>query len=417
MSQLSPARRVAFRILLRVETRAAYAVELLNADPATLLSPADHALAQELVMGCLRRQGELDWLIQHYSGKDPARFDPEVRVVLRMGVYQVRCLERIPARAAVDQSVELTRHAGKSSASALVNAVLRKVKRDVIAMPETARLSTPPWLLDRWGPEIAARNLERPVTFLRLPPGASSAWPQGSHGLTTGSSELSRGSYVRHCVIAPPGMRPDLPIQDEGSQIVPYLLDARDSHWILDLCAAPGNKTAAIAELAPDAHIVAADLYPARLRLVDAGMRVALDAAAPLPFTRLFDRVLLDAPCSGTGTVRRNPEIKWRLRPEDLSDLATKQTALLENAIAALAPGGRAVYSTCSLEPEENERVIEPVLARHPEIRLRPAIAERERLRDALTPEGLVLLGDPYFRVAPSAHGADGFFAAIIVRV
>jgi 16S rRNA (cytosine967-C5)-methyltransferase len=416
MSQLSPARRVAFRILLRVETRAAYAVELLNADPATLLSPADHALAQELVMGCLRRQGELDWLIQHYSGKDPTRFDPEVRVILRMGVYQIRCLERIPARAAVDQSVELTRHAGKSSASALVNAVLRKVKRDVIEMPETARLSTPQWLLDRWGPEIAARNLERPVTFLRMPPGASSAWPQGSHGQTTGSSELSRGCYVRNCVIAPPGMRPDLPIQDEGSQIVPHLLDARDSHWILDLCAAPGNKTAAIAELAPDAPIVAADLYPARLRLVDAGMRVALDAAAPLPFIRLFDRVLLDAPCSGTGTVRRNPEIKWRLRPEDLTDLAAKQAALLENAIAALAPGGRLVYSTCSLEPEENERVVEPVLARHPKIRLRPAIAERDRLRDALTPEGLALLGDPYFRVAPSAHGADGFFAAILEK-
>src|ERR1035438_596318 len=134
MSQLSPARRVAFRILLRVETRAAYAVELLNAEPATLLSPADHALAQELVMGCLRRQGELDWLLQHYSGKDPARFDPEVRVALRMGVYQIRCLERIPARAAVDQSVELTRHAGKASATALVNAVLRKVKREVVDM-------------------------------------------------------------------------------------------------------------------------------------------------------------------------------------------------------------------------------------------------------------------------------------------
>jgi 16S rRNA (cytosine967-C5)-methyltransferase len=114
--------------------------------------------------------------------------------------------------------------------------------------------------------------------------------------------------------------------------------------------------------------------------------------------------------------VRRNPEIKWRLRPEDLADLATKQTALLENAIQVLAPGGRLVYSTCSLEPEENERVIEPVLTRHQEIKLRPAVAERDRLRDALTPEGLALLGDPYFRVSPSAHGADGFFAAIIER-
>lgn len=143
-------------------------------------------------------------------------------------------------------------------------------------------------------------------------------------------------------------------------------------------------------------------------------MRVALDASAPLPFQRFFDRILLDAPCSGTGTVRRNPEIKWRLRAEDLADLAARQTALLENAIGTLAPGGRLVYSTCSLEAEENERVVEAVLARRKEVRLRPALAERDRLRDALTPEGLALLGDPYFRVAPSAHGADGFFAAII---
>ena len=122
----------------------------------------------------------------------------------------------------------------------------------------------------------------------------------------------------------------------------------------------------------------------------------------------------MDAPCSGTGTVRRNPEIKWRLKPEDLPALAAKQTALLENALALLAPGGRLVYSTCSLEPEENEQVVEPVLARHKEMVLRPVTAKRDRLRPAFTEEGLALLGDPYFRALPSAHGADGFFAAIL---
>lgn len=398
MSQISPARKVAFRVLLRVETRGAFAVELLNAPPATELYADDHALAQELALGCLRRQGELDWLIQHFGGKDPARFDAEVRVALRMGVYQIRCLDRIPARAAVDQSVQLVRASGKTSASGMVNAILRKVNRNEVAMPDTARLSTPQWLLDRWGAEIAAGNLERPVTFLRLPPGTE--------------SDLPRGRYVRNCVIA--SGEASFPIQDEGSQMIPHLLDARRNHWVLDLCAAPGNKTAAIAELAPGARIVAADLYPARLRNVDAGMRVACDAAAALPLSRRFDRILLDAPCSGTGTVRRNPEIKWRLRPEDLRDLAARQASLLDNAISMLAPGGRLVYSTCSLEPEENEHVVEAMLSRHPEVLLRPASGERERLRDALTPEGLQLLGDPYFRATPSAHGSDGFFAAIL---
>src|SRR5258708_1723340 len=246
MAQISPARYVAFRTLLRVETQSAYAVELLNADPATRLSPIDHALAQELVFGCLRRQGELDWLIHHYSRKDAARMDAEVRVALRLGIYQIRCLTRIPARAAVDQSVELTRKNGKSSAAPLVNAVWQKGNPPVDGlfgaasepdMPSTARLSTPAWLLERWGPEIAARNLERPATFLRLPPGITSTLPPGR--------------YVRRCVIAQGETR--YPIQDEASQMISYLLDARDGHWILDLCAAPGNNADSISELAPRA--------------------------------------------------------------------------------------------------------------------------------------------------------------------
>jgi 16S rRNA (cytosine967-C5)-methyltransferase len=404
-TQISPARMVAFRTLLRVETQAAYAVELLNADPATRLSSVDHGLAQEIVYGCLRRQGELDWLIHRYSRKDPARLDTEVRVALQMGIYQIRVLTRVPARAAVDQSVELTRKSGKRSAAGLVNAVLRKVKpNDDFPMPDVARLSTPAWLLERWGPEIAALNLERPVTFVRLPPGAV--------------SDLPHGKYVKNCAIAE-GPSP-FPIQDEGSQMVPYLIDARPEQWILDLCAAPGNKTDSLAELAPGARIVACDKHFSRLGVMrGAGaMRVALDGVSPLPFSRQFDRILIDAPCSGTGTVRRNPEIKWRLRPDDLAELAALQSALLDNAIGALRPGGRLVYSTCSLEPEENEWVVEELLARRPsEVALRPASAERDRLLDAFTPEGLALLGDPYFRAKPSPHGSDGFFAAILERI
>lgn len=399
MAGISPARLVAFQVLLRVETRASYASELLNSSLAERLSTRDRALAQELVMGCLRWQGQLDFLVRHFAGQEPARLDPEVRVALRLGIYQLRFLQRVPSRAAVDQSVELVKHAGKTSAAGLVNAVLRKVTRDSVPMPDPALYSTPPWLLARWGREIAARNNEKPATFVRLPPG----------------SALGNGRYLRACAIVEgPSL---LPVQDEASQVVPYLLDAQDGHWVLDLCAAPGNKTAQIAELAPAAVIVAADRYPARLSRVSARLRVALDGVQPLPLGRHFDRIFVDAPCSGTGTVRRNPEIKWRLKPEDLPALAAKQTALLENALALLAPGGRLVYSTCSLEPEENEQVVEPFLARHKELILRPAAAERDRLRPAFTEEGLALLGDPYFRALPSAHGADGFFAAILERL
>ena len=401
MPRLSPARKVAFQVLLRVETRSSYASELLNSSLAERLSTRDRGLAQELVMGCLRWQGQLDFLVRHFAGppkRGPARFDPEVLVALRLGVYQLRFLQRVPPRAAVDQSVEMVKQAGKASAAGLVNAVLRKVTRDPVPMPGPALYSTPPWLLERWGAEIAARNNERPATFVRLPPG----------------SAPGNGRYLRSCAIVE--RTTDLPVQDEASQIVPYLLDARGGHWVLDLCAAPGNKSAQIAELAPAAIIVAADRYPARLSLVSARLRVALDGVQPLPLGRRFDRILVDAPCSGTGTVRRNPEIKWRLKPEDLPALAAKQTALLENALALLAPGGRLVYSTCSLEPEENEQVVEPFLARHKDLRLRPAAAERDRLRPAFTEEGLALLGEPYFRALPSAHGADGFFAAIFER-
>lgn len=401
MSRLSPARSVAFQVLLRVETRASYAADLLNSPLAERLSPADRALAQELAMGCLRWQGQLDFLIRHFSGQDPARLDAEVRLALRLGMYQLRFLERVPARAAVDQGVELVKRARKSSAAGLVNAVLRKVTRGPVPMPETALYSHPEWLLARWGKEIAGLNNQRPVTFVRLPPGAA-------HGV------LQPGRYVRRCAVAE-GPTP-FPIQDETSQMIPYLLDVRNGQWVLDLCSAPGMKTAGMAELAPGAKLVACDLHPARLAMVPGRLRVALDGTQPLPLARRFDRVLLDAPCSGTGTVRRNPEIKWRLKPEDLPALAAKQRALLENALESLEPGGRLVYSTCSLEPEENEQVVEAVLGRRAGFVLRSAAAERDRLRESFTEEGLAMLGNPYFRALPSDHGADGFFAAIIER-
>jgi len=212
-------------------------------------------------------------------------------------------------------------------------------------------------------------------------------------------------------------------LQDEASQMVPLLLDAHPGHRVLDLCAAPGGKTARLARQTGQSGVVAADLHLHRLRQMRAfleklGARdayaVALDGTQPLPFGVRFDRILVDAPCSGTGTLARNPEIRWRLRPEDLPALAEKQTALLCHALEQLAPGGRVVYSTCSLEPEENEGVVAAALTAHRGVRraagepaLEPGL---RRPADAHT----LFDSQACFRTLPWVHGTDGFFAAIL---
>ncbi len=425
---LTPAREVAFKVLLRVEREASYAVELLNSPLTARLSPEDRGLAQELVMGSIRWQAQLDWLAARLLRQPSPALDPEVRIALRLGIYQLRFLDRIPASAAVNQSVELTKRFGKRSAAGLVNAVLRKITRDPIeallpaGVPESERrailLSHPAWLLDRWevrhGAEraeaIARLNNQPPPLSVRLPPGQVVEQGQPCR-------------YVRACRDMTGQLERGIsgyPIQDEASQIVPHLLEVRAGQRVLDLCAAPGVKTGEIRELAPAARLVACDFYPARLRLLrellggaaDAIDCVALDGTRPLPFAITFDRILVDAPCSGTGTIRRNPEIKWRLRAADLPILAAKQRWLLSNALDWLAAGGRLVYSTCSLEPEENREVVEEVLKERNDCRLRPV---EELTGDFLTPAGRALLRGRFFETFPD-QGLDGFFAAVIEK-
>ncbi len=429
---LTPARHVAFQILLRVECEQSYAAELLNSWRTEKLSAADRGLAQELVMGCLRWQGQLDWLAAHFSGKVPDRWDPEVRTAMRLGIYQLRFLERIPASAAVEQSVELVKRVRKGSASGLVNAVLRQVTRAPLeslfpaGMPESAKqqieLSHPGWLLERWvrnyGPQraraVARANNHPPPVFIRVPSGRSIEVGQPCR-------------YVRNCRDVTGEVKrvaSRFSVQEEASQIIPHLMAPQDGERVLDLCAAPGMKTGALAELAPQAELVACDLRPARLRLVKklagtgrghAPLCVALDATRPLPFGVAFHRILLDAPCSGTGTIRRNPEIKWRLTESDLKVLAAKQRLLLDNALSRLAPGGRLVYSTCSLEPEENQAVVEQVLADRSGFFLVPVEQMAERASEFLTETGRDLLRGQYLETFPDQN-LDGFFAAVIER-
>jgi len=351
----APARIAAFDILLKVES-GGYASDLLLERTAAFDS-RDAGLASEIVFGVLRRRAQLDYIIGRNSSR--RRLDAEVRIALRMGIYQLRSLERVPPHAAVADAVELVKRAHKRSAASFVNAMLRQVDRDPVEWPSReVELSCPEWLLARWeahyGAEIAA-DIARAA--LRMPE-----------------------KYVRAGTAA-------TRIQDIGSQSIVPLLRLEPGQTFLDLCAAPGNKTAQALEAGVRA--IACDLRLRRLAQLK-GMGadlVVLDGTRALPFARRFQRILVDAPCSGTGTLGRNPEIKWRLAPSDLDDFPRRQAALLANARAALAPGGLLVYSTCSLEPEENERVVAGV------------------------PPELVV---EVMRRIPGRDPGDGFYAAVI---
>jgi 16S rRNA (cytosine967-C5)-methyltransferase len=256
----------------------------------------------------------------------------------------------VPGHAAVNDSVELARRAGKASAAAFVNAILRRAIREPLEVQET--LSTPSWLIERWTAQygidtalgIARASLRPPERFIRVgnaspPAGAEPTDVPGCFQLTNGDSGIFR-------------------FQDIGSQAVVPLLDLQPGQTFLDLCASPGNKTAQALET--PVHAIACDLHLSRARLLlPLGIPVVtLDATQPLPFDARFDRILVDAPCSGTGTLARNPEIKWRLQPADITDLQRRQIAILRNALARLASGGLLIYSTCSLEREENQDVV-----------------------------------------------------------
>jgi 16S rRNA (cytosine967-C5)-methyltransferase len=441
---ISPAREIAYKILRRVDSGRGFAVDLLHDPPVTGLRERDQRLAMELVMGVLRWRGELDFLIQQLSGKAMKYFDPEVKIVLRMGIYQIGFLEKIPKSAAVNESVELVKAARKRSAAGLVNAVLRKcqspthrARREAdVEFAEKALRALPDWLRARWernfGDDVvqalAVASVSVPPTTLRV---TGAKWEEVEEELRREGIKTRPGLSSNQALIVESGTvqastawrEGRVVIQDEASQLVATLLSPQPGERVLDLCAAPGIKTGQIAAAMGRGHLVACDLSAKRLRTM-AGLarrnfpaeirldRVRLNAAQQLPFTCKFHRILLDAPCSGTGTLARNPEIKWRLHPKDLDRLAAIQTGMLENALQTLAPGGRLVYATCSLEPEENEHVVGAVLENIPGFRLR---THKELASEF---PALTALFDTrgYFRTRPDLHGMDGFFAAVMTR-
>lgn len=418
VKEISPARLAAFKILEQVEGGAFSSVLLAAEEPR--LQAVDRALCHELVLGVLRWQLLLDRIVEHFAKRRVASLDQAVRVSLRLGLYQLRFLTRIPASAAVNESVNLVRMARLSSAAAFVNAVLRRAVREPEYDPiaeisdplekVAVRTSHPAWLVERWaswmGLEQAesfahANNLVPPTAFRVVAKRGDQSEILSkltAAGATLESSHVADGAWRvsgATALLRELSAAGEIYLQDEASQLVAQVLDAQPGERVLDLCAAPGGKTTLIADRTGDrALVVAADRSGPRMETVVTTTRlhqlegvkpVILDAAEQLPFRpETFDRVLVDAPCSGTGTLRRNPEIRWRLSPSDFTTLAEQQKRILRNAFEMLKPGGRLVYSTCSVEQEENEEVIA-------ECRLWPINT---------------------IRTWPNRDGCDGFFIA-----
>ncbi len=437
-------RRVALAVLRRVERDRAYADVALNAALAeSTLDARDRALAARLVYGTLAWQGRLDWHLAHLAARPVAALDLELRVILRLGLYQLLLLDRIPPHAAVATSVELAKRAAPV-ATGLVNAVLRRAAREGKALPlpdaaDTVRhlavaYSHPEWLVARWldafGPNetrrlLAADNEAAPtVVRARLGGRDRLLADFAAQGV-----DATPARYAPDAVVvdsAAPQLlaghaRGDFVVQSEASQLVARLLDPPPGTRVLDACAAPGGKATYLAELAGDGGLVlACDVRPRRASTIAAVARrlgiarltvAAADARRPplAPGTQ-FDRILVDAPCTGLGTLRAHPEVRWSRTPADVHRLAALQAEILDAVTPHLAHGGALVYATCTISPEENEHVVDRWLARHPEL-------ERENAAGFLPPSATALIDpDGALRTLPHRDALDGFYAVRVRR-
>lgn len=524
-SKVSPARLIAFEVLRRVETEKAFASVLL-AQETENLSAIDRALAHGIVLGVLRWQSSLDAMIEFLANRKLAKIDVAVKLALRIGLYQIKFLARVPDSAAVNESVALVRRARLASAASLTNAVLRRAARtaavnEAVAKESAAQESVtkesvarespegekdfvkrffddelkdltrsltcdferlavetahPAWMLKRWSEafglaearELAAANNRLPPVAFRIVTEDVTAQvldELGESGATFEESKIAAGAWrIKKCggakisgisgKLNELAARGKIYLQDEASQLIAPLLEAKAGMRVLDVCAAPGSKTTHLRALVPNLKLLAAgDIHAHRLRLLQALANrqqlhqpsndapqqqhhhqqypdqliapIVYDAAQnELPFKdESFDVVLVDAPCSGTGTLRHNPEIKWRLQPADVDLLAAKQARILRHAARCVRAGGKLIYSTCSVEPEENEIVVQSFLADRKEWRLisndlTKRFAAEVNLttfanKNAVEHEAL-LAGTG--RTFPHRHDTDGFFFAVMIK-
>jgi len=451
---IAPARLAAYRTLLAVHAGTADLADALARSRTRLDDERDRALAGEIAVGTLRWQGAFDRVIGAFAKRPVSRLDAEVLTILRMGAYQLLHLDRVPTAAVVDDAVELVRKAGKSSAAGFVNALLRRVsrERDRLPLPSTptssstpdavldylsVTLSHPRWLvarwLDRYGYEATlawARFNNEPAALtlrantLTTTRSALGAQLQAFDVVTEPTPFAIDGLIVRSgnpllTAIARDGL---FVVQDEASQLVGAFVGVSEGQVVFDACAAPGGKTTQMAAAMRNTGlIVAADVRGRRVDLLGRTIAestatcidmIRADALEPLPFRDgVFDIVLVDAPCSGLGTIRRDPDIKWRRRETDLPELAGRQLQMLDRTAHVLKPGGHLIYSTCSSEPDENEEVVSRFLSSHPGFGVDPP---RAFLEDPVL--AATLDGSGFLQTLPSAHGLEAFFAARLVK-
>jgi 16S rRNA (cytosine967-C5)-methyltransferase len=441
---VSPARAAAFEVLRGVHERRGEPASLLHQPRYGALSTADRDLATEIVLGVLRWRASLDWILAHHCRVPLESLDTTLLHALRVGLYQIRYLDRVPARAAVDESVRLAATFGAQRGKGLVNAVLRSVLRkpglpmfprkdeDPVAFLEST-LSHPRWLSERYLARLGIEQAEArcrkqnqaPPLHLRVSPSidlerardmlagegvATEPLAVVPRCLRVTSGAIRESSLFRQGLVFP---------QDAGSQLVPFLLEVRRDDTVLDVCAAPGGKATALSERAPAGSVIAIEKRRRRARLLSETARrlgarnlypVVADGLA-LPLERQFERILLDVPCTSLGTLRRNPDVKWRVTPDDLKRLPALQLDLLHSASRLLGESGRLVYATCSTEPEENEEVVERFLSEEPGIRLVDARQSLpEPARHMVDPDGV-------FRSLPERDDMDGYFACVVMRV
>ncbi len=435
---IAPARQAAFEILRGIDQELGNSDSLLHSPQVDKLSQQDRNLCTSLVLGTLRWQRILDQECRRFLARPDLLPPEDVLLALRVGAYQLLFLDRIPAHAAIFESVEWVKQSQAMRQAGLVNAVLRKVA----VMPKgrnfDAELAYPDWMVARWrkiyGAEACQKICEEgqrePETALCL------LRPDAEDMLRAAEIAIEPGHFLSNARYAVPALIPasiSAQFQDEGSQLVAELLGHGEN--ILDCCAAPGGKTAVILANNPEAKMTVCDMHPKRL----AAMQGRL--AGVMPQTRIdyrvtdarklagigpYDRILCDVPCSGTGTLARNPEIRHRLKPSELTRQAERQRAIVASSLRLLAPGGRLLYATCSLEPEENEAVVEASLDsmanRHLfnrlDLRMEFDLLTRQGILEGKAVQRLRDTGfrDGYLRTLPGVHPCDGFFAALIER-
>jgi 16S rRNA (cytosine967-C5)-methyltransferase len=416
--KVAPAREAAFRILLKVEA-GGHSDDLLFGPGVSALEERDRNLAMALVMGVLRWQIALDEQIRGAQTRPMVKMAAEVVAALRLGVLQLRYMDKIPAHAAVDESVELCRIGGQDKAAPMVNAVLRRLEREgrpavgarkilVTAKQLAVQYAHPEWLVARWMRHYGAETAETMLAAGQSEPSGDAAW----------FADADVGW---------------LPQMDAASRLVAEMAASNGAavKTALDCCAAPGNKTLVLALRMPQAEIAAMDVSAERLNAMRRRLR-SFDYAGRVECVEgdalragggRYERILCDVPCSGTGTMGRNPEIRHRLQAQEIGMQARRQREILRAGLEQLASGGRLVYSTCSVEPEENEQVVSAVLERAKGVRVVAAGDVLKELAAAgiLTSEAAEMLaktalrGD-YLRTLPGVHACDGFFAAVIER-